>query len=200
MNTQAYPLSWPFGWPRAESRRHSEFGEHTVAECVDEIYRQLHILRATDIVISTNLKLRLDGLPASGQRQPADSGTAVYFDLRGRWNGKNYDADHHVLACDKWARVEDNLWAIAKHIDALRGQQRWGVGNVQQAFAGYQALPAPAAGAWWTVLGVDRTAPQDAIRAAYLGKVKVTHPDAGGSAEEFTRVRFAYEQALKERA
>lgn len=192
MNTQAYPLSWPFGWPRVPQRIPSKFDKkHTIAKCVDEIYYQLRLLNATDIVISTNLRVRQDGLPYSAQRAPDDTGVAVYFNL---------ESGNHVLACDKWSRIEDNLWAIACHVEALRGQQRWGVGNVQQAFAGYQALPAPAAGAWWTVLGVDRTAPQDAIRAAYLGKVKVTHPDAGGSAEEFTRVRFAYEQALKERA
>ena len=73
-------------------------------------------------MISTNLKLRLDGLPRSDQATPADPGVAVYFEL----DGKTI-----VLACDKWNRVADNIYAIAKHVDALRGQDRWGVGTVE---------------------------------------------------------------------
>ena len=45
-----------------------------------------------------------------------------------------------VLACDRWLRVEDNIAAVAAHIGALRGIDRWGVGSVRQAFAGYKRL------------------------------------------------------------
>ena len=56
----------------------------------------------------------------------------------------------HVLACDRWDRPEHNLRAIAKHVEAIRGQERWGVGSVAQAFRGYQALPSRATGKpWW---------------------------------------------------
>lgn len=72
-----------------------------------------------------------------------DRGAAVYFEMKGK---------PVSLACDKWNRVEDNIWAIAKHIEALRGQQRWGVGSIEQAFRGYTALPAigeSSASEWW---------------------------------------------------
>jgi len=198
MDVNRYPLTWPFGWARSTSRNRSEFGNHSIADCIDEIIRQLNLLRASEIVISTNLKVRGDGLPYSTQRQPDDPGVAVYFKLR-RFVAARVVYDDRVLACDKWGKVEDNLWAVAKHIDALRGQQRWGVGNVEQAFAGYQALP-PAAGPepWWTVLGIERGAGLAEIRVAYRAKVKEAHPDAGGNADAFNRVQQAYEAAMKE--
>jgi ferredoxin len=43
------------------------------------------------------------------------------------------------------------------------------------------------------VLGLDRGADEDAIERAYRERVKEAHPDQGGSAAEFRRVRDAYE-------
>lgn len=152
------------------------------------------LLGATSATISSNLELRQDGLPKSNQRQPNDVGVAVYFKLK---------KSDRVLACDKWARIEDNMWAIAKHIDALRGQQRWGVGSIDQAFAGCTALPAAgetSGETWWSVLGVNRTDSADLIRAAYRAKAKASHPDLGGTTEDFQRIQQAWEQADKELA
>ena len=200
MTIQAYPLAWPFGWPRVSRVSSSNFGDHSIAECVDEIKRQLHLLGATGIVISSNLQLRQDGLPRSNQSQPRDVGAAVYFELPGRTPNNR---PHRVLACDRWIRVEDNLWAIARHIDALRGQQRWGVGSMDQAFAGYTALPPghPASpDPWWSVLGVGPTASDALIRDAYRELAKKSHPDMqGGDTSEFQRIQQAYESALRER-
>lgn len=44
------------------------------------------------------------------------------------------------------------------------------------------------------VLGVDRDAGPREIHRAYRQRVKETHPDQGGSAEAFQRVREAYEE------
>lgn len=199
MTQQAYPLSWPAGWPRAKFTTTSNFGMHSISECVDEILRQLRLIGAQNVVISSNLILRNDGLPRSGQAQPNDAGVAVYFKLK--------KADR-VLACDKWSRVDDNMWAIAKHLDALRGQQRWGVGTIEQAFTGYAALPpagtAPAKETWWVVLGFDSDyMPSDKadaaalINLAYRNKARSAHPDAGGSHDEMTRINIARDEGLK---
>lgn len=158
-------------------------------DCTDEITREVRAIGGQSLVISTNVELRQDGLPYSNRRSPDDQGAAVYFTLKKK---------PCVLACDKWRRVEDNLWAIAKHIEALRGQERWGVGSVEQAFAGYTALPAPgASGApvWYAVLGCPADTTFAAARAAYIGEAKRCHPDNGGSTEAMQRLNTAWDQA-----
>jgi len=51
----------------------------------------------------------------------------------------------------------------------------------------------------YEVLGLEPGAGPEAVRAAYRERVKDAHPDTpGGSAEEFIRVREAYEY-LRER-
>lgn len=44
-----------------------------------------------------------------------------------------------------------------------------------------------------SILDLDATADQEALRSAYRRKVKQTHPDRGGDAEAFKRVTEAYE-------
>lgn len=185
-----YPLSWPLGWKRSTYRQEARFDHHSIIQCARALDTQIHRMDGTNRIISTNIKVRADGLPYSNQRVPDDPGVAVYF----KWEKKDI-----VFACDKWDRVEDNLWAIVKHIEALRGQERWGVGSLDQAFAGYAALPDPNAVPWWSVLGVAETATNEQIRAAYLQKAKVTHPDAGGDAMQFDQVQKAYNLAMGKR-
>ena len=45
----------------------------------------------------------------------------------------------------------------------------------------------------YKVLGVESTATQDSIKSAYRRRSKETHPDAGGSSDEFSLVAIAYE-------
>src|SRR3546814_17103392 len=65
--------------------------------------------------------------------------------------------------------------AIAKHIEAIRGMDRWGVGSIDQAFAGYQALPAPEQ--WFQVLGLRASATKHEVDVAYRNKARDAHPD-----------------------
>jgi hypothetical protein len=123
---------------------------------------------------------------------PADSGVAVYFQLKGK---------PCVLACDKWRRVEDNLSAIARDIEAQRARQRWGVGSVEQAFAGYTALPPPGSSpgtSWWNVLGCAHDAPFDVVQDAYRAKAKVAHPDRNaGDSSAMYAINDAWDQARR---
>jgi hypothetical protein len=195
--SQAYPLSWPEGWPRTAAHNRKWWNaprKKSMEEVTDFLAGELSRLGARKAVLSTNVSRRLDGRPYSNQAQPNDPGAAVYFELKGK---------PVSLACDKWLRVEENIWAIGKHIEALRGQDRWGVGSVEQAFRGYMALPAvgeSSASTWWQVLGVPINAEPDAVREAYRLLVKKHHPDKGGDAEMFRRVMKAmeaFEQSLK---
>jgi hypothetical protein len=148
------------------------------------------------IVISTNIPVKKDGMPYSTYRTPEDPGVAVYFNLKGV---------PHVLACDKWKNIEDNMWAIAKHIEALRGQERWGVGNLEQAFAGFKALPESFASSipdpWWRILGfsdIEDVTSESSVNEAYKILSKKYHPDIpGGSHEKMQQLNLAKEKALK---
>lgn len=72
-----------------------------------------------------------------------------------------------------------------------------------QLFGGFIAMPDDAVlmlgsgtDDWWQVLGVEPTADKRAIQNAYRALAKVHHPDAGGDAEMFKRLRAAYEQGV----
>ena len=104
----------------------------TIADSRDRLNRELAMLGAKYLTISSNLRLRDDGQPAGQQPNPSDPGVCVYFRLSGQ---------PRCLPCDRWDRAADNLAAIAKYVEALRGQIRWGVGSADVAFAGFKALP-----------------------------------------------------------
>lgn len=189
----SYPLTWPTGWKRSSHPQSSRFTKASMEFGSRAVLRELASMGVPDfkVIISTNVALRRDGLPFSNQRQPQDTGAAVYFKLKGK---------DCVLACDKWNRVECNLWAIAKHIDALRGQERWGVGTLDQAFAGYAALPPPSGSRdWWAVLGVDRSASMDTIKTAYRDLARVFHPDQGGTTNQMADLNSALATAKFEK-
>jgi hypothetical protein len=183
----AFPLYWPASWPRTDFCRikHSRYGDHSLAGARRAIADQVRLLGGKNLVVSSNVELRNDGLPRSGQRQPADRGAAVYFD---------YKAKPVCFACDSWSAVEDNFWAINLTIEAIRQIERAGASELlERAFSGFAALPAPAGENWWEVLGVSKDADEETVRTVYRELVKIHHPDAGGNAEQFHRVQTAYE-------
>lgn len=104
-----------------------------------------------------------------------------------------------VFACDKYNRSEDNIYAIAKTVDAMRGIERWGASDMmERAFSGFKALNAENDGeSWWSILGCDPHASQEQIDAAYKIKARQAHPDLGGSAEAMQKVNIARDQARR---
>jgi len=149
---------------------------------------QLELLRANNVILSTNVEPRADGQPRSDRRPPNDPGVAVYFDLKRRPT---------VLASDKWDRVADNIVALAKHIEAMRGMDRWGVGTLEQAFTGYAALPAP--DPWWQTLGLTGpTRSEREIKEAYRKASNGSPPDRpGGSHDRMAAVNAARDEGLR---
>lgn len=192
----SYPLSWPTGWPRHKTRVESRFGHYmrrpSVAAGSRYILDELKRMGIGDfnVVISTNVTLRLDGLPYSNQREPQDPGAAVF------WR----DGDKRlVLACDKYLSVGENLYAIGKTIEATRGIERWGAVTAEQAFAGYVALNEKTGPSCWEVLHIPPNSSEDSILDAYRQRARATHPDLGGNADEFARVVEAKDIALQTR-
>lgn len=194
MKKQAYPLSWPDGWkrtPRHEvtwSRFRKHGRETSMAEACHFLAEELRRLGASEEILSTNVRQRLGGAPVSGAPQPDDRGAALYFKL----DGKDV-----VLACDRWSRVECNVYAIAKHIEALRGQDRWGVGSIEQSFRGYMALPEMAESKnWWGPLGLTVNAAPAQVKDAFRLLARKFHPDnkETGDEERFRHVQAAWEE------
>lgn len=182
----AFPLSWPAGWPRTKNPHRSRF-ETTFASVRDSLFREIKLLGGSHVVLSTNVALRRDGAPLANQRQPADKGVAVYFLRRGR---------QMVFACDRWDKIEDNLRAIEKTIDAVRGMERWGASEMmERAFAAFEALPAPRS--CWDVLGVRPGARTDEINGAYRVMARRAHPDAGGSEAAMAELNRARDDAIR---
>ena len=146
--------------------------------------------RTQNMLLSCNIRFTASGARDQNisRRDPDDTGVAFYFDL---------DERPHVLACDRWDTVYDNIAAIAAHIDALRGQERWGVADLRQAFAGHVALPR--AIPWWETLGVSANATPQEITQAYRQRARTAHPDAGGDRTQWDRLCAAYETAKRER-
>lgn len=201
-----YPLYWPPGWKRTSRSSRARFGDTNVYRETQRVRAELERMHAKEVVVSSNLQLRQDGIPYSGQKAPADPGIAVWFwlptgpvPISEKPNPKNWA--ERVLACDAWDRAEHNLRAIVLHVQALRGQERWGVGSLAQAFAGYQALPERAGSsvAAWTILGLDRDrCTPAAVYAAFRREALKRHPDVGGTREQWDALVSAREAALAE--
>jgi hypothetical protein len=82
---EAFPLSWPDGWvrTRASHRRGNNNWKKTFGVYRDEMISEIDRLKATSLVVSTNVPLTIRGLPREGFNPP-DPGVAVYFGRRQR--------------------------------------------------------------------------------------------------------------------
>src|SRR6202023_2670096 len=141
MSDQRWPLSWPDGGKRATNRTRARFSRYSTELSVNDgttrIRQELERMGISDddCLISTNVPLRMDGLPRSDGGQPRDPGAAVYWkDKRGR---------SKCMAIDRYDRVADNLAAIAATLDAMRAIERHGGAEIlERTFLGFAALPA----------------------------------------------------------
>jgi len=214
MSRNAYPLSWPEGWKRTKNREHAKFNKTrepkygqqgqpmyqgksrlSVADAVRRVLTELERMGVNpdDILISTNVPLRLDGLPRSDQ-EPSDPGAAVYWQKKG--------GQMRCMAIDQYWRVADNLAAIAATLDAMRAIERHGGATIlDRAFLGFAALPERASQSWRETLGIapEAQASRDIVEERFRALVKVHHPDIAGNDEEH-RQRFAAILAAREAA
>ena len=190
---EAYPLTWPQGWPRKKSYQRSRAKFSTsgrVLSVMDGITRVLLELdrlgvKRDHLVISTDIPTRLDGLPRS-DRTATDPGVAVYW-RKGKAT--------RCMAIDRYDRVADNLAAIAATLEAMRAIERHGGAEIlDRAFTGFIALPAPEQ--WWQVLGVAENATGGEIDAAYRRLAALHHPDRGGDSAQMARINIARDQGL----
>ena len=190
-----YPLAWPAGWKRTQNPGRSKFDtsmERSTRGLLDEIRK----LGGRLPVISSNAQYRLDGMPYARQGRIDDTGVAVYFERKGK---------PVVFACDAYWTLHENIHAIAKTIEALRGIERWGASDMlERAFTGFAALPAPIAAGikrhWRDALGFqpDAHVTQQTLADRYRILASANHPDRGGDAAKMAEINQARDEALKE--
>lgn len=191
--TEAYPLTWPDGWARTpDFRRTSRSAFNTTFDRArSELMKELRLLGAQNVVISSWLPLRRDGMPYAEQarRRLDDPGVAVYFTFKKR---------QMVMARDAYTSVHDNLRSIGLGIAHLRGLERHGGGTMmERAFEGFAALPSPDHFDPWAVLGLRPGASKDDIEGKYRSLAMKHHPDQGGDADEFHKLQRARKSALE---
>jgi hypothetical protein len=217
MTITAYPLAWPPGWKRTATaeRAFGQFGtakrragnswsskeKITVAEATRRLRDELTRIGVhdDDLVLSTNLRLRLDGLPRSDQAQPTDPGAAIY------WNDP-WTSQPRCMAIDRYTKVEQNIAALAATIEAMRAIERHGGAVVlERAFTGFTALPAPIVAGmkrpWREVLEFfdsPREIAADDVQARWRRLAGEHHPDKGGSDAKMAEINQARDEALQE--
>lgn len=214
--TQAYPLQWPHGWPRAKSRKSGNFGTReyrdgasyqsktdlTMADALKRVKLELDRIGVDvvdDMIVSTNLKLNMSGLPRGDQGEPGDPGVAVYFQKKEGSGPNAYMGPMRVIAIDAYDRVRDNLAAIAATLGAMRAISRHGGAQIlERAFTGFAAIAPPDwKKPWREVFGVKPDWRGD-ITSLYREKARTRHPDAGGSDSLMAELNVAFDEAKKE--
>ncbi len=166
-----------------------------MADSVQRLLGELERMGVKDwnVIISTNVPLRLDGLPRS-DKEPADPGAAVY------WK-PNDKAPMRCMAIDRYDRVADNLAAIAATLEAMRAIERHGGATIlDRAFLGFAALPEKASQHWRETLGIQGAATLDLVESRFKALAKLRHPDVGGTDEQFAEIQQAREAARIELA
>lgn len=171
----------------------------SIADAIKRVFYELERLGVKhvqdDVVISTNLRVNMSGMPRGGQGEPSDPGAAVYWELKGV---------RQTMAIDQYYRVADNLAAIAASLEAMRAIERHGGAEIlQRAFTGFAALPQNAGGRPWRLVlgfGPENLPTLEAVEASFRRRARESHPDAGGSEAAMQELNAARDQARAELA
>lgn len=183
-----FPLEWPRGWARTEKRIPSRFKAPT-SKALPLLANEIKLLGGSSVVITSNLPLKADGTFRL-DRDPVDPGAAVYF---------RRDEKDVVFACDQFDEVRENLYAIAKTIEAMRAIERYGASELaNRAFSGFLGLPAVAGEGedCWQVLGLAPMSAESVVRLVYRDLAMKLHK-ANGDSTEFARLNIARDEAIR---
>jgi hypothetical protein len=193
MTAENYPLYWPAGWPRTTwaQRGKSRFGGNTYNQ-IKELQRELRLLGATNIIVSSNVPVRQDGLPYSdaAKRRYDDPGVAIYFNLKNR---------PLSMARDRYWTPWENMRSLVLTIESIRSIERHGGAvMMERAFAGFAAIAPPDwKKSWREVFGVKPDWRGD-ITSLFREKAKHRHPDSGGNDDLMAELNVAYREAKEE--
>lgn len=195
----SYPLAWPAGWPRtpAHQRRNgktqwsSKGKPWTFDAARRALADELEKHNATEVILSTNYELRIDGAPKAGGKIPQDVGIAVYFRRRGK---------PVVMARDAFDRAEENIRSLTLALEAMRAIDRHGGSlMLDRAFEGFTAI-GTGPRHWRDVFGYphDAIVVKMALEARFRMLARERHPDHGGSDAMMAELNTAKAAALTE--
>ncbi len=102
------------------------------------------------------------------------------------------------LTMGKQARAVDNLRVLYLAVEAMRLNEKRGLGEVIQEAYLQLAGPEPTLDPY-ELLDVRPGAPLEVAEAAYKAKARTSHTDTGGSEEQMKKLNAAIEQIRKER-
>jgi hypothetical protein len=187
MMANSNPLQWPVGWNRTLIRSASRF-KAPLSKSYNFLVEEIRRIGGEGVVITCNLPLKSDG-SFRLDRDPVDPGAAVYF---------RRDQKDVVFACDQFDTIRENLYAIAKTIEAMRAIERYGAAELlNRAFTGFLGLPAVASEGedCWKVLGLAPMSSLAAVRAVHRDLSRKLH--AGNASDpEFMRINVARDEAI----
>lgn len=205
-----YPLQWPVSRDRA---RKSEASPYAMAltTAYEYVLKQLTLLGAKKVVISSNALLKKDGTPSAKQPKIIDNGVAVWF----QWS--NNQSVWYSISCDSYSSITGNLRAIGLSVTDIRNvTRRLNTPLIRMFMAtppqeqSQQQKPPPrqepppkqdyqyeSPQLWRDILSVPFNASWPETKRAYYQLAKQRHPDAGGSASQFQELSRAYSEAKK---
>jgi len=184
------PLQWPNQQPRTKNQKRANFANHSITKGSNELTSELKLLGAKNVIITSDLRQRKDNMGPWSNQRIDEPGIAVYFELNG---------EPKTMACDKWDRIEHNIWALCLSIKAIRGLERWGGSEfLDGLFTGFKALPAPGQSAEMEVRYFSDVTNPEHLQLKFKQLAKQLHPDTeGGDSEKFQEMMKQHKQ-LKE--
>lgn len=190
---EAYPLSWPEGFPREKFREAGKF-KTSLSAALENVRTSLRLFGSdsrkpvSNVILSSNVTL--------GAARPADPGVAAWF----LWDG-----EQRCIPVDRYQTVEANLQAIHHVLEARRVEMRHGtLALVRASFKGFTpALPPPGKRPWRDVMeflkGDGPQITREVIEARFRRLASIRHPDkVGGSTALMAELNAARDEAMKE--
>jgi hypothetical protein len=190
---------WPDNKTPTYSRKRAPF-KAAYEKRLNLLERELDHLHASGIVIQAFLRptdIRNDGWPRSSAR-PSEPGVIVSFSAM---------KQSYSYPCDTYDAWEDNLYAVALSLEALRAVNRYGVTKRGEQYQGFRRLEAaqPIAPSEAAIqflakhAGIDPFVVRQDPNAAYRTAARKLHPDFGGSHDLFVQLVQHYEVLDKAR-
>lgn len=189
-------VEWPAAFGErtpARDREKNRSYEVTLSKAFSDLESELDKLGVDDFRYSFDAQQRQrDGRPYA-RASPDDPA----FVLRWTKQGEQY-----AVACDRYSRLRDNVRTVGLYVREKRMMEKRDVRTGETEFSnlrlpsGEEAVAAEAPP--HVVLGVEADAGPQRVRDAFRDLAKETHADAGGSTEEFIRIKEAKEAMLDE--